>query len=59
MNRNLTKQLEYANSLNIPYCIIVGKKEVENKKFKLKNMKKKTESELSIDEIISLLKNNL
>ena len=56
MNRTLVKQLEYADSLEIPYVIIVGKKEIESKRFKLKDMKKKTEKELSMDEIISLVK---
>lgn len=56
MNRNLTKQLEYADSLSIPYVLIVGRKELETKKFKLKDMKNKTERELTIEEIVGLLK---
>jgi histidyl-tRNA synthetase len=56
MGKNLTKQLEYANSLNIPFCIIVGKKEIETKKFKLKDMDKKTEKDLALEEIIKELK---
>jgi len=60
MGRNLTKQLEYADSLSIPYVLIVGRKEIGTKKFKLKDMKNKTERELTIEEIIKLLsfKNN-
>jgi histidyl-tRNA synthetase len=58
MGRNLTKQLEYANSLNIPYCIIVGKKELEKKMFKLKDMKAKSEKELKLEDIIKLLRQN-
>lgn len=56
MNRNLTKQLEYADSLGIPFCLIVGKKEIETKKFKLRDMKKKVEKELTIEEIVKQLK---
>jgi len=56
MGRSLTKQLEYADSLSIPYVLIVGKKEVESKKFKLKDMKKETEKELTREEIVKLLK---
>jgi histidyl-tRNA synthetase len=56
MNKNLTKQLEYADSLGIPYVLIVGRKELETKKFKLKDMKNKTERELTIEEIVGLLK---
>jgi len=58
MNRNLTKQLEYADSSEIPYVIIVGKNEVKKKKFKFKDMKKKTEKILSINEIIDFLKSS-
>lgn len=56
MGRNLTKQLEYADNLNVPFVLIVGKKEIESKKFKLKNMKKKVERELTIDQVIKELK---
>jgi histidyl-tRNA synthetase len=57
MNRNLQKQLEYADKLDIPYVIIVGKKELVKGKVKLKDMKKKEERELKIDEAIKVLKN--
>jgi len=56
MGRNLKKQLEFADSLGIPFCIIVGEKEVKENKFKLKNMKEKTEESLSLEEIIKILK---
>ncbi|MEM5766298.1 MAG: histidine--tRNA ligase [Candidatus Aenigmatarchaeota archaeon] len=59
MNRSLTKQLEYADSLGIPFIVIVGKKEVEKSKFKLKNMKKKTEKELALKEIIMEVDNSI
>ena len=39
MGRNMRKQLDYANSLDIPYVIVIGPKEIKSKKFKLKNMK--------------------
>jgi len=56
MYRSLTKQLEFADSLGIPFCLIVGEKELEEKKFKLKDMEKKTEKELKLEEVIELLK---
>ena len=56
MGRNLTKQLEYADSLGIPFVIIVGEKEIKKKKFKLKDMKKKTEEEMSIQNILKMLR---
>jgi histidyl-tRNA synthetase len=56
MDRKLTKQLEYADSLGIPFVVVVGQKELKSKKFKLKYMEKKTEKELSLSEIIKILK---
>lgn len=56
MNRNLTKQLEFADKLEIPYSIIVGEKELRSKRFKLRDMRRKTEKELTLNKIIELLK---
>jgi len=55
MKRNLTKQLEYADALGIPYVVIVGKNEIKKNKFKLRDMEKKTEKELKIEDITKLL----
>lgn len=55
MNRKLTKQLEYVDSIGIPFVIVVGREELKKKKFRLKDMRKKTEKELSLQEIIKLL----
>jgi histidyl-tRNA synthetase len=55
MGRPLSKQLDYANSLGIPYTIIVGPKEVESNKFNLKNMKTGEETELSLEKITKTL----
>ncbi len=55
MERNLSKQLEYANSIGASYVVVVGPEEVKKKKFKLKDMKKKTEKELMLKDIIKLL----
>lgn len=52
MGRNLTKQLEYADVLGIPFVVIVGKEEVEKKKFRLRDMTKRTEKEVSVEEIV-------
>ena len=56
MERNFGKQLEYANNLQIPYVLIVGKEEIKKKKFKLKDMKTGKQRELNLKKIISLLK---
>ncbi|MEM5800849.1 MAG: histidine--tRNA ligase [Candidatus Aenigmatarchaeota archaeon] len=54
--RSLTRQLEYANSLGIPFVLILGEKELKEKKFRLRFMEKKIEKELSLDEVIRILK---
>jgi histidyl-tRNA synthetase len=55
MNRNLTKQLEFANSLGVSYVLIVGEKEIKSRKFKLRDMQKKIEKEMNLEEVIKLL----
>jgi histidyl-tRNA synthetase len=55
MNRNLKNQLEFADSMNIPFVLTVGERELKSKKFKLKEMKTRKESELTLDEIIRKL----
>lgn len=55
MNRSLGRQLEYADSVAIPFVIIVGEKELKKKKVKVRNMKKKVEKEI----LISRIKENL
>lgn len=58
MGKNLTKQLEYADSVGIPFVLIVGEKELKEKKFVLKDMMKKSESKLKIEEIIKSVGRN-
>ena len=53
MDRSISKNLDYANSLGIPYTVIIGKKEIEMGKFKLKDMKSGNEEMLDADEIIN------
>jgi len=50
--RSLGKQLEYADSLGIPYALIVGRQELESGQFKLRDMTKCTEERLTLDEIV-------
>jgi len=49
--RSLAKQLEYADSLGIPYALIVGPQEVESGRFKLRDMRRHTEESLTLDEV--------
>jgi histidyl-tRNA synthetase len=50
--KSLAKQLEYANSLDIPHVLIVGPQEIKSGRFKLRDMSKRTEENLTLDEII-------
>lgn len=56
VGRGISKNLSYANSLNIPFVIIIGKEETKNKKIKLRNMKTGRERLLTIKEVVKLLK---
>ena len=56
MGRDLGRQLKYADSLGIPYVVIVGEKELKENKFKLKDMKNKTEEEMSLESVVEFLK---
>ncbi len=54
--RNLAKQLEYANALGFPNVIIIGEQERSKKKLKLKNLTSGKEDILSLEEAIKILK---
>ena len=54
-NKKIRKSLDYANKENIPYVIIYGEDEVNNKLFKLKDMFNNDEYEISIAEVDKIL----
>lgn len=54
--KSLAKQLEYADSLGIPYALIVGPREIKSHRFKLRDMKKRMEEDLTLDEIVSRIR---
>lgn len=54
--RNLSKQLEYASKLDIPFVLIIGRKEIEKGVVKLRNMSSGEEREVEIKELIEDLK---
>ncbi len=56
MNRSITKQLEYANSLKFKYIIILGDKEKAESKVKLRDMLSGNEEMLVTDDAIKVLK---
>ena len=55
MGRKLGKQFEYANAMGIPYTIIVGEREMKEKKVTLRNMKSGEEKVLSLDDAVKEL----
>lgn len=59
MERNISKNLNYANDKNIPFVIICGPDELEKSKVKLKDMKLGEERLIDIDNIVEVLKNRL
>jgi histidyl-tRNA synthetase len=53
--RALGKQLEYANSLQIPYLVVIGPQELKSQVVKIKNMSTRTETDVPISELVSKL----
>ncbi|MEK7166465.1 MAG: histidine--tRNA ligase [Patescibacteria group bacterium] len=51
----LDKQLKYADRKGIPYVVIVGENEVKQNKVLLKNMKRKTQELMTIEDIVKKL----
>ncbi|PIN79643.1 histidine--tRNA ligase [Candidatus Woesearchaeota archaeon CG10_big_fil_rev_8_21_14_0_10_34_8] len=56
VGRNPSKNLKYANSLNILFVLFVGHDEIKKKKYKLKNMKTGKFIINTLDKLITLLK---
>ena len=55
MDRAITKNLNYANVLNIPFVLIAGTEEVQKNRLKLKNMKSGEEQMLTLAEVVKVL----
>lgn len=55
--RKVKKAFEYANKSNIKYVMVIGDDELATKMYSIKDMQKGEQSKMTIDEIISLLKN--
>jgi histidyl-tRNA synthetase len=56
MQRGISKNLDYANSLRIPFVVFLGKKELKQKKYKLRDMKTGREKLLNEKSLIKELK---
>lgn len=54
--RGVSKNLEYAAALKIPYVIFLGEREIKENKLKLRNMETGDELLLSLDNLIKKLK---
>ena len=54
--KGVTKNLQYANAMGIPYVLILGEKEVAKNKFLLRDMDSGKESLLSLQTVIKRLK---
>lgn len=58
MGKGISKNLDYANSFEIPFVVFVGQKELDKGVVKVKDMISGKEEELTIDEMINFLKNH-
>ncbi len=55
MERDLKKQLEYANKTKIPFVMFVGDEEVKTGVYKIKDMKSGKEAKIRLDEVKSFI----
>ncbi len=53
LNRNISKNLEHANRLHIPYVIIAGKRDLNQNQVTLKDMIKGTEGTIKLNKMYS------
>jgi histidyl-tRNA synthetase len=53
----MDKQFKYAEKKNIPFAIIIGSKEMEEKNCIVKNLKTGVQQSLSVENLIGYLKN--
>ena len=51
MGRGITKNLQYADSMGIMYCLIVGEDELKAGKYKLKNLESGDEENMRLEDI--------
>ncbi len=52
----IKKQFKYANSLEVPYVIVLGEDEIKNGTVSLKNMETGEQCELTIEEVVNKLR---
>jgi len=54
----LKKQMSYADKKGIPYCLMVGSREIENEAYVLKNMKTGEQQTLALAQVIEEIQDN-
>jgi histidyl-tRNA synthetase len=57
MDKGISKNLDYANTLKIPFVAFIGENELKDQKIKLKNMMDGTEKVLTLDDIFDFIVN--
>ncbi len=55
--KGISKNLDYANKLEIPYVLFIGQQELSNNKLTLRNMNTGEEFKLPVEKVIEKLKN--
>ncbi len=55
-SRGISKNLEYANKLGIPFVVILGEKELKKKEFTLKEMKSGKEKKVKVADLKKVVK---
>ncbi len=49
----MKKQMKYANSLKVPFVVMVGEEEMQNQKLSIKNMETGEQKEMKLEELIN------
>jgi histidyl-tRNA synthetase len=57
MDKGISKNLDYANTLKIPFVAFIGENELKEQKIKLKNMTDGSEKLLTLDEVYDIVVN--
>ncbi|HMP85456.1 MAG TPA: histidine--tRNA ligase [Candidatus Paceibacterota bacterium] len=57
--RKISDQIKKAEKLKIPFFIAVGEEEIQNKNFKMKNMKNGSEKKITAEQVAEFVKNNI
>jgi histidyl-tRNA synthetase len=58
MERGISKNLAYADSLKIPFVIFIGEKEIKENKIKIRNMETGEEKLISLEKTYEFVKNS-